>query len=111
MTGPVLVQQVCSVDHTARDISLGNWVPSCASVCSRSTAHPAKEALTALHGHSSQHGLGSCACSEYAVSIAQPRVWGLPLEASLAAHQQINCCQWISSYTERLRGTTLSLSG
>ena len=55
--------------------------------------------------------MGMRVCSEYSVSVAQPRILGMPLEASLAAHQQINCCQWISSYTERLRGTTLSVSG
>ena len=55
--------------------------------------------------------LGSRSSSEFSASVAKPRLAGLPLEISGSAHQQINNAQWISSFRERLRGATFTLSG
>lgn len=55
--------------------------------------------------------LGSRHSSEFSASIAKPRLGGYPLELSTSVHQQINNCQWISSYTQRLRGASFALSG
>ena len=55
--------------------------------------------------------LGSRHSSEFSASIAKPRLAGYPLELSASVHQQINNCQWISSYTQRLRGASFALTG